>query len=56
MIRLALYAYGFWWVLNKMGYTVTKAKPVQGFGEAHDPLEHPMGELNCTGCPRHPMR
>jgi hypothetical protein len=53
MIKLALYAYGFYWALGKMGYGISKNKPVQGYGEAHDPFEHPLGEYTCQSCPHH---
>ena len=48
MIKLALYAYGFYWLLGKAGYGISKTAPVQGLDHQH--LEHPMGEVNCSLC------
>lgn len=54
MIKLALYAYGFWWVLQKMGYTVKKENEgLKGYEDVHDPFEHPMGDLTCNICKHH---
>lgn len=52
MIKLALYAYGFYWLLGKAGYGISK-QTVQGFGAVHDPFEHPMSEDVCNSCTHH---
>lgn len=53
MIKLALYAYGFYWLLKKAGYDIQKSNTVKGYGEVHDPFEHPMGDLTCNSCAHH---
>lgn len=53
MIRLIVYLGGAYWALKQLGFQITKAKPVQGYGEVHDPFEHPLGDHVCQVCEHH---
>lgn len=49
MIKLFIYGFLGYWLYNK----TKKSKAVAGYGEAHHPFEHPMGEHVCQVCTHH---